>query len=147
MANRNIRSQRGFTLVEMMVALAILVFGVCALAGSLLTGVGTRRGNEMRFRADALVNQAVYRIQEEWFAADSDPGTPLKDIVVEDPPGYPGMKYVVQRITDQERPGLVLARIKVSWKEQGEQVGETFERIFVKQTPFSKRVAARLDSR
>lgn len=141
------RTQDGFTLVEMMVALAILVFGISALAGSLLTGVTTRRGSEMRFRADALVNHAVYEIQEKLLAGDSEPGTPLKGFTVEDPPGYPGMKYTVAQTTDPERPGLVLARIQVSWKEQGEQVGETFERIFVRQTPFSQRVAARLNSR
>ena len=74
MADGMTRPQGGFTLVEMMLALAILVFGVSALAGSLLTGVSMRRGSEMRFRADALVNQAIHRIQEEEFPMSVDSG-------------------------------------------------------------------------
>jgi len=117
--------QTGFTLVEMMLALAILVFGISALAGALLTGVSMRRGSEMRFRADALVQHAVYRIQTR------DRSKPLTGFTVTEPPGYPGMEYTVEPIRDPERPGLVLARIRVSWLEQGERLGETFERILV----------------
>lgn len=135
------RLQDGFTLVEMMLALAILVYGVSALAGSLLTGVSVRRGSEMRFRADAIVNQAVHRIQEEEFPRYSDPGEPLQSFTVEEPLGYPGMEYTVDYVTDPERPGLVLARIRVSWREQGESMGETFERILVRRVPFSRRIS------
>jgi len=135
------RLQDGFTLVEMMLALAILVFGVSALAGSLLTGVGMRRGSEMRFRADALVNQAIHRIQEEEFPRSLDSGEPLQSFTVEEPPGYSGMEYTVDFVKDLERPGLVLAKIKVSWADQGERMGETFERILVLRVPFSRRVA------
>jgi prepilin-type N-terminal cleavage/methylation domain-containing protein len=141
MADVKKKVQDGFTLVEMMVALAILVFGVSALAGSLLTGVSMRRGSEMRFRADALVNQAVHRIQEEEFPKYSGSGEPLQGFTVEDPPGYSGMRYTVTYVTDLERPALVLARIKVSWAEQGERMGETFERILVRRVSSSRRVA------
>ena len=106
-----------------------------------LTGVGVRRGSEMRFRADALVNQAVHKIQEEEFPRYSDPGEPLHGFAVEEPLGYPGMKYTVNYVTDLERPGLVLARITVSWREQGESMGETFERILVRRVPFSRRIS------
>jgi prepilin-type N-terminal cleavage/methylation domain-containing protein len=133
--------ERGFTLVELMLALAILVFGVTALAGSLLTGVSMRRGSEMRFRAPALAAQAVHRIQEEEFPRYADPSEPLKGFTVEDPPGYPGMKYSVEYAKDLERPGVVLAKIKVSWLEQGERMGETFRRILLRRVPFSRRVS------
>ena len=136
------RSEAGFTLVEMMLAMAILVFGVTALAGSLLTGIGMRRGSEMRFRATALVDYAIQDIQEEIFARSQDPSKPLADFTRVDPPGYPGMKYTVEFIRDLERPGVVLAKIKVSWRDQGELVGETFRRILLRRDPFSRRVSA-----
>lgn len=141
MASGMTRPQDGFTLVEMMLALAILVFGVSALAGSLLTGVSMRRGSEMRFRADALVNQAVHRIQEGEFPRYSDPGEPLQSFTVTDPPGYSGMEYTVDYVTDLERPGLVLAKIRISWRDQGERMGETFERILVRRVSFSQRIS------
>lgn len=136
--------QQGFTLVEMMVALAILVFGISALAGSLLTGVSMRRGSEMRFRADAVARQALYRIQEVEF---SQLTPEQKGFTVEDPPGYPGMEYTVDYVRDLERPGLVLVRIKVSWLEQGERMAETFERILVHHRPMSQRISEPNDNR
>ena len=136
------RSERGFTLVELMLAMAILVFGVTALAGSLLTGVGMRRGSEMRFRATALVDYAIQDIQEKVFPRCQDPSEPLAGFTREDPPGYPGMKYTVEFIEDLERPGVVLAKIKVSWRDQGEFIGETFRRILLRCDPFSRRVSA-----
>ena len=57
------------------------------------------------------------------------------------------MQYTVDYVTDLERPGLVLAKIKVSWADQGERVGETFERILVRRVPFSRRVADLTKSR
>ncbi len=136
------RSQGGFTLVEMMLAMAILVFAVTALAGSLLTGVSMRRGSEMRFRATALVDYVIQEIEEEVFARSQDPSEPLAGFAHVDPPGYPGMTYTVEFIEDLERPGVVLAKIKVSWRDQGEFIGETFRRILLRGAPFSRRVSA-----
>ncbi len=136
------RSEAGFTLVELMVAMAILVFAVTAIADSLLTGVGMRRGSEMRFRATALVDYAIQDIQEEVFPRSQDPSEPLAGFTRVDPPGYPGMNYTVEFIEDLERPGVVLAKIKVAWRDQGELVGETFQRILLRRVPFSRRVSA-----
>ncbi len=137
------RSQGGFTLVEMMLALAILVFGVTALSGSMLVGVSTRRGSEMRFRATSLVDQAVHDVQERLFADPKKAGEPLQTYKVTDPPGYAGMQYTVEFREDRARPTVVLVVIKVSWREQGEHMGEEFRRIVVRRASFSRRVQLR----
>ena len=139
--------EQGFTLVEMMLALMILVFGITAVANSMLTGIGLRRGTEMRFRATALVTQAVHRIQEVEFPRYADPSESLQGFTVEDPPGYPGMKYIVEYVTDQEQPGVVLAKIQVSWREQGQNVGETFRRILIRRADLSAFVENSRDRR
>ena len=60
-------SEWGFTITEMLVALAILTFGLTALAGSMMVGVGARRGTEMRFRAVNVVDRILYDVQENHF--------------------------------------------------------------------------------
>ena len=55
----------GFTLLELMAAMGIFVFGLTALIGVLTIGVGTRRGAEMRTRAVLLADRVLHRIETE----------------------------------------------------------------------------------
>ena len=54
---------------------------------------------------------------------------------------FPGMKYWVEFLDDPELEKVVLARIRIAWREQGETVAEEFERILIRDTPFSHRIS------
>lgn len=138
--------QSGFTLTEMLVAMSILLFGLTAIAGSMMMGASTRRGTEMRLRAVHMIDHVFHFLEEEYML-DHDPETgPLPAIgagnvkpgVVA---GYPGMKYSVRFVPDPDHPEVVLAKVRVSWKEQGESVAESFQRILIREKPFHRRVA------
>ena len=149
MADRT-NHESGFTLAEMLAALAILLFGLTAIAGSMMMGVSTRRGTEMRFRAVHMVDHVYRYLQEEYFLeyeADSGPLPPIgrdkqgnlgEDATIA---AYPGMKYTVEFLEEPDQPKVVLARVRISWKEQGEQVAEVFERIMIREQPFSHRIS------
>ncbi len=147
--NRPDGAQGGFTLAEMLVALAILLFGLTAIAGSMMMGVSTRRGTEMRFEAVHMVDHVYRYLQEEYFLEHDPDSGPLPSIGRDqksdaDPAGirgYPGMKYTVEFIEDPKHPQVVLARVRISWREQGERVAEKFERIMIRETPFSHRIS------
>lgn len=135
-------SQAGFTLTEMLVALGILMFGLTALAGSMMQGASQRRGSEMRFRAVHMVDKVFYDIREK--ILPSYPlGTDLPSElpVVEDIPGYAGLKYRVRFLVDPRDTQVVLARVWITWKEQGELFAERFDRAMIRETPFSRRIS------
>ena len=139
----------GFTLLELMAAMGIFVFGLTALIGVLTIGVGTRRGAEMRTRAVLLADRVLHRIETETLVAaelldefeDDDLAIERIDQLQVD--GFPGMKYSVEFAVEAEWPELVLARIRVSWLEEGEGRGQEFVRILPREVPFSRRVAER----
>lgn len=142
MAERAKQSEGGFTIAEMLVALAILVFGLTALAGSMTMGIGTRRGSEMRFRAATMVDHVVQDLRENYITPlDKEQPTPMSDAVDRTVPGFPELRYAVRFTADPQDPAVVLARIQVMWKEQGEAVVEEFERIVVREVPLARRVA------
>jgi prepilin-type N-terminal cleavage/methylation domain-containing protein len=151
----------GFTLVEMMVAMGILVFGLTALAGVLGVGVDTRRTAEQVTVGASQVDRIVHELEmlvlpdriRAWRAQvdgiETEPLAPesLEPVTPTPIPGYPGMNYAVEFDLDQERPDLVLARIRVRWRSQGEEQGETFCRLLPLSVPLGVRRAARDEAR
>jgi prepilin-type N-terminal cleavage/methylation domain-containing protein len=135
----------GFTLVEVMMAMLILTFGVTSLLGLMTLGVSTRRSAEQLNRAVFLVDEALQRVQEEVFAtppAEGDAPPPeLAPVQVDQIPGAPGMSYSIRFTAAEGDPDVVLARVDVRWREQGEVMAETFHRILRRHEPFARRVS------
>lgn len=150
---RTVRRDAGFTLLEIMVAMGILVFGVTSLIGVLGVGVSTRRTADMRAQAVLIADQALHDVEERFLAdAPLDPewqepeDLAIQPVTVEEIPGHPGLRYTVEFQPDVERPDLVLVTVRVAWLDQGEESGEVFRRILARQVPFSTRVERRLDT-
>lgn len=146
-------SQSGFTLLELIVALGILVFGATSLIGALSLGVGSRRGTEMRARASLLADQILLHVEREllgrhgipagWQSAE-ELAIPAEGVDVVD--GFPGMRYSVSFETSPERPDIVLATVTVGWRDQGEDDGVVFQRIVPRAVPLSQRISARREA-
>ncbi|HLQ36445.1 MAG TPA: type II secretion system protein [Planctomycetota bacterium] len=141
---QNARTAPGFTLVEMLVALAILLVGVSSILATMSTGVDLRRTSDGRLQAELLAETALQRAQQQSFQKKADAHDPLdlqlqplQDLEAE---GFPGMRYGVSFTEDPARPDLVLARVQVRWLEQGEDVQAEFLRVLPKQEPFGTRV-------
>lgn len=145
-AGQTIQGSAGFTLVEMMVALGVLLFGVTSLIGAMIIGVDTRRSAEQQHRAVQIVGAIVHELQQGILATppaqEEDAARPaLADVEWTTVPGHPGLKVRIRFVTDPAIPELVLARISVLWQEQGETQSEVFERILKRQEPYPRRVS------
>lgn len=137
----------GFTLTEMLVALAILIFGLTALAGSMTVGVSERRGSEMRFRAIHMVDRVFHDLRERLFLEKHADTGPLQATAATDVPGYAGMQYTAKFQEDPDDTQVVLARVEITWKEQGERIAVVFERIMIREIPFSRRISTIVGTR
>lgn len=142
-------SERGFTLIEIMTAIAILVFGVVSLVGLLGVGVATHRSAEQHDRAVRLAERVLQRIEEEIVpraieaaaAANEALTLPAVDSTTADVDGFPGLRYRIEFTLDPEVPTTALCKLRVLWLDQGEAQAVEFHRILVSHVPFPQRIA------
>ena len=140
------RSREGFTLVEMMVAMGILIMGVTSLIGLLTVAVSTRYRAELRSRAVLIADQVLQDIEENALGRDG-PDSELSQVVVESVDGFPGMGYTVDFVIDESHPDLVLAQVRVGWRQQGSELEQVFWRLLRREQPFRARVLRLKESR
>lgn len=136
--------QAGFTLAEMLAALAILLFGVTALLGALSSSIAQRRTTDARHALTTMCDLAMHRVQFEAIRSingDSSPFdlefVPLTDQEV---PGFPGMTWTATATEDEDRPQLWLVKIEATWLDEGEPVVAEFLRVVPRQLPLRDRV-------
>jgi hypothetical protein len=134
----------GFTLVEMLVAIGILMFGVTSLIGLFGVGVSLRRTSELRNQAVLAVDQVLQQLGEEVLPRQTHDANgapvPLDPVAFDAIEGHPGLRARVEFRYDEAFPRLVLASIDVTWTEEGALVGERFERVLTTYEGFSQRV-------
>ncbi len=148
-------SARGFTLVEMLAALGILLFGVTALVGALSSSMAGRRTSEAKLQMSAIADQVVLRLQQEAIVDDPETGLP-RFVPQQAQPvqGFPGMTWSATAVVDPVRPDLWLVQIDVSWPGsevlEGPEDGAVggggdllcFRRVLPRQLPLRDRVVA-----
>lgn len=134
----------GFTLIEMLAALGILLFGVTALIGALSSSVAQRRTTDARLETTALCEAALHRVQYEAVQRRADAATDLDLELVplanQTTPGFAGMTWSAVPIVDESRPDVWLIRLEIRWLEEGEETGEVFFRVLPRQLPLGARV-------
>lgn len=141
---QRIRGQRGFTLIEMMVAMAILLLGITSLMAALGGGVQLRRSSEAQIEAAMVADQALLRVQqgiERKPDATSMLELRLPELIDQQVESFPGMHYSVQYRQDPDRPDIVMVEIAVRWLEQAEDVQQRYFRVLPLQEPMRQRVA------
>ena len=134
----------GFTLVEMMAALVILLVGVTALLSAMTASVGQRRTTDARHELTALCENAVHRVLHEAVRSATGSTSPIAldfvPLVDQTTPGFDGMRWSAKAVADESRPELWLVRIEVKWFDAGEEVTAEFLRVVPRQLPLRDRV-------
>jgi prepilin-type N-terminal cleavage/methylation domain-containing protein len=150
MAERGPEStQAGFTLAEMLAALAILLFGVTALLGALSSSISQRRSTDARHELTALCELAMHRVRYEAIRSTNGDSSPFDlefvPLLDQEVPGFPGMSWSATATADENRPLVWLVKIEARWLEDGEDVVAEFLRVVPRQLPMRDRVMSYRD--
>lgn len=148
-------SRAGFTIIEVIVALGILLFGMTAVIGMLTFGAALSKTALLRTAAAASTQAVVADLEETLFPMDalgagreigsvasSDAGPPIE---IEDRalPGMPDVTYSARARPNPERPLEYRVDVDMSWNSAGVRRAITFSTILVREVPFGERLRRR----
>jgi type IV pilus assembly protein PilV len=112
----NTRSQAGFSMIEILVAILIFAFGVLGMVG--LQAASVRYQTDAKYRADAsiLADEIVARIWVDRpnLGMHLTASTPIASL--------PNGNLVVQQIDADADPKTNRLRISISWQPPGDDV-------------------------
>ncbi len=152
---RGRRPRAGFTLVEVVVAMGILVFGMSSILGLLTFGATLARTAELRTVGSTAVATIVRDLEENLFPlTDDDPFAPAGAPPAEVRGELAGGIHYVARTTpipgpdlgDGEDPDLAreyAVAIVLSWRSGGELRRRDFTTLLVREVPFTARLRRR----
>lgn len=145
------RARRGFTILEVLVAMSILLVGMSAILGLLSFGAAMTRTAALKSAAAISVEAVVADLEESLFPLVLDPAT--RQWVVGDPlvienrelGSHPGVSYSARAVGDpsDKRPGGPLryrVEIELQWVSGGRVRSKTFQTLMLREVPFGERL-------
>jgi hypothetical protein len=144
----------GFTLIEVVMAMFLLLLGMTSILGLLSFGAAMSRTAELRSCAAQSIKAVLADLEEELFPLVLDKhgneiaGAPIS-IVDRRLPGYPGLVYSVTakpnpdpeaRRSDSGAPLEYLVEVDVSWLASGLKRSRKFQTLLLREVPFGVRL-------
>ena len=151
-------SQRrgGFTIIEVVLAMGLLLLGMTAVLGLLSFGAALARTAQLRTQAAAAAEAVVADLEETLFPLELDPRTgarrvgqphALEEVAV---PGHPGVVYSARatpvRASDDgpEGPSRYRVQVEMSWTSSGRRKARSFTVLLLREVPFGERLRREL---
>ena len=139
------RSARsGFTLIEILAALGILLFGMTAVIGLLTFGAALTRTAELRTTSAAAVGAVVADLEERLFplGEDGEAGEP-EPIEGRELEGAGGVVYSARATANPDRPLEYRVDVELSWRSGGVRREKRFTTLLIREVPFGERLRRR----
>lgn len=142
--NRCRAARGGFTLVEVLLALAILLFGMSAVLGLFTFGAALSRSAHLRTVGASATDAVVADLDETLFPLDAQGEAgeprPIRDRPV---PGYPELIYSARATPNPDRPLEYKVEIRLRWSSAGVEREKLFTTLLLRQIPFGERLRRR----
>ncbi len=145
-------SRAGFTIIEVLVALAILLFGMTAVLGMLTFGAALTRTALLRTSAASASHAVVADLEETLFpmvgglqeaeAGVGEAGPPV-EVKERSLPGMPDLVYSAHARENPKRPLEYRVDVEMSWKSAGVRREMSFSTLLVREIPFGERLRQR----
>jgi len=143
----------GFTIVEVVLAMALLLIGMTTILGLLSFGAAMARTAQLRSGSANAIEAVLADLEEGLFPLVDDgeggevAGEP--EPVVDRPvPGHPGLVYSAEAIPDPDAAGAAgpleyRVDVEISWAVAGAKRSRTFTALLVREVPFGERMRRR----
>ncbi len=155
---RSLRTRRtsGFTILEVLVAMGILLVGMSAILGLLSFGASMTRNAALKSAGASAVEAVVADLEESFFPLVRDEVTgevrvgapvPIENRPV---PGHEGLHYWARGSgdpRDRVTPGGPLrwrVEVEIRWTTAGRVKTRTFTTLLLRQVPFGERLRREL---
>lgn len=148
------RKSAGFTIVEVVMAMFILLIGMTSILGLLSFGAALARTAELRSQSAFAVESIVADLQETLFPLEVTEdgrevaGEPV-DIVDRPVPGRPALTYTARARAEpgadaSRGPALYRVDIEIRWSSEGATRTRNYQTLLVREVPFGERLRRKL---
>lgn len=134
------RRRAGFTIVEVVLAMGILMLGATAILGMLTFGAALTRSAQLRATAAIAADAVMADLEQVLFPyEDGEVGEPI-DIVEREVPGAPGVVYSARATAHPEDPLEFRVDVEMRWESGGVQRSRGFTTILLREVPLGERL-------
>lgn len=132
----------GFTLLEVVLSMGLLVLGMSVLLSLLTFGAALTRSAALRARASTVIESVVVDLEESLFPLEDDGtvGEPPAVVVDRPVPGARGVVYTARTRPNPEDPFEYVVDVEVSWEADGVRRAKTFQALVLREVPFGERM-------
>jgi prepilin-type N-terminal cleavage/methylation domain-containing protein len=142
--DNNMRSRRGFTLVEILAALLLLSVGVTGVMGVLASGIKTEQAGELIRDASRLALAVRDQLAHDGRLGAAHEPVP-KGVSDGIHPDYPFLTYDLAFEADPELGSQVLVTITVKWLERGEAMDDEYRFFMSREHTLARRIQTARD--
>ncbi|MBL8861299.1 MAG: prepilin-type N-terminal cleavage/methylation domain-containing protein [Planctomycetes bacterium] len=133
----------GFTILEVLVAMAILLFGMTAILGLLTYGTALSRTAELRTAAASAAEAVIADLEESFFPEEAGEAGEPRQILNRAVAGVPGLVYSARGRANPERADEYRVDVAMTWSAQGVQREKSFTTLLYREIPFGERLRRR----
>ncbi|MFT4541073.1 MAG: prepilin-type N-terminal cleavage/methylation domain-containing protein [Planctomycetota bacterium] len=138
------RGRAGFTILEVMLAMAVLVIGMTSVLTLFTFGAALARTAEMRSASAGAVEAVVADLEESLFPLDENGkvGEPVP-IVDRPVPGVATAVYSAIPTVNPDDPIEYRVDVELAWTTKGVRRARTFSVLLLREVPFDERLRRR----
>lgn len=138
----------GFTILEVILGMGILLIGMTAIIGLLTFGAALTHASQMRTAAANVSEAILADLDESLFPLEAD-GTAGEPSDFEDRPlpGFEGVTYSVQTRANPENPDEYRVDVAMKWESGGVLRSQEFSTLMTREVPFGERMRHGLNGR
>jgi hypothetical protein len=145
---RSAHARAGFTLLEVVLAMGILLLGLSVVLGLLSFGAALARTSAMRTTAAQAVEAVLADLEETLFPLDENGAAGVPEAVVERKlPGNAQIYYSAKPVLLPLDAAAVVeeyhVEVELGWTSSGVAKTAHFETVFPRQVPFGTRQRAK----
>ncbi|MCY2961247.1 MAG: prepilin-type N-terminal cleavage/methylation domain-containing protein [Planctomycetota bacterium] len=136
-------ARSGFTILEVLVAMAILLFGMTTILGLLTYGTALSRTAQLRTSAASAAQATIADLEETFFPDVAGEAGEPREIVDRAVPGAEGLVYSAKGRPNPDRPLEYRVDIAMTWSSQGVKREKRFTTLLQRELQFGERLRHR----